>query len=280
MASAPEKPLRLAVVADIHHGPDSGGKKGSRALDLLRGFLDSPWALEADALVDLGDRINNQDPAADEARLAEVADILRPLPGPRVHLLGNHDLVHLSREDNARILDAPASSHVLPMRGFDLVVWQADTRCYWRERTEAEEEDLCWLEDTLANGSRPAVVLSHFALTPHVLAGNPYFDARPGHDRYLQQERIRSILAARGRVVLCLAGHLHANCWGVADSIVHLAQQSLTESFATAPEPAGAFGLLEITPGPDARLSWTVHGRDRLALDLPLPRLAARAQGG
>lgn len=263
-------PLRLGIVADIHHGPDAGTKAGSRALELLKGFAAFVSRMRPDLVLDLGDRINNVDQATDAARLEELAGIFRPLPCDRVHLQGNHDLVHLSREDNARILAAPATSHVISCKGFDIVVWQADTRCYWTDRTTAEEEDLGWLEETLQAGSAPAVVLSHFALAPHLLTGNPYFEGKPGHDRYDQHERIRAILAASGRVVLCLAGHLHANCWGVADGILHLAQQSLTETFSTGGKPAAAYGLLEIPRAHGLPLTWDVHGHDSLRLRAPL----------
>ena len=48
--------LRIALIADIHHGMDQGTKLGSAALDLLRPFVDWVNATGPDLVVELGDR--------------------------------------------------------------------------------------------------------------------------------------------------------------------------------------------------------------------------------
>jgi hypothetical protein len=259
--------LRLACVADIHHGPDEGSKQGRAALPLLRRFLEFVEEVRPDAVLELGDRIFLRDWASDRELLAEVAAPFRRLEVPRAHVLGNHDLWRLDREDNAALLGAPAESHVLTLGGWDLVVWQADPGGYWGPATAAREEDLAWLEAALAAApGRPCVVASHFALVPHGLAGNPYFTGREAHAAFTQHERIREMLAASGRVAACVCGHLHQNCWAVDRGIPHLAVQSLTETWTTGGEPAAAWGLLEL----ERDLRWRVWGRDPLDLALPL----------
>jgi len=65
---------------------------------------------------------------------------------------------------------------------------------------------------------------------------------------------------------VCLAGHVHWNTVTNVDGVVHLTQQSLTESFTTGGEPAGAMGLLELSP---ETLRWQVVGRDPIEVVLP-----------
>lgn len=51
---------------------------------------------------------------------------------------------------------------------------------------------------------------------------------------------------------------MHWNTLTTVDGIPHLTLQSLTESFTTMPEPAAAWGLLEL----DETIVWTVFGKD------------------
>ena len=51
--------LRLAIVADIHHGEDHYTKKGSAALPLMGEFARFVRDARPDAVIDLGDRISD-----------------------------------------------------------------------------------------------------------------------------------------------------------------------------------------------------------------------------
>ncbi|CAN5818998.1 hypothetical protein BH23DEI1_BH23DEI1_20830 [soil metagenome] len=77
--------VRIGVIAAVHHGPDAYGKAGSRALELLETALVDVQACDPDVVVDLGDRISDQDPAADIRRTREVATLWRRLGVPRHH---------------------------------------------------------------------------------------------------------------------------------------------------------------------------------------------------
>ena len=70
--------LRIAIVADIHHGAPSHTKRGDAALDLMADF--AAWAnSEAPHLVlDLGDRISDIDEETDLQLEAEV--VARNMP--------------------------------------------------------------------------------------------------------------------------------------------------------------------------------------------------------
>ncbi|NLG68622.1 MAG: hypothetical protein GX496_03510, partial [Firmicutes bacterium] len=75
--------LRLALVTDIHHGPDKPTRPGSVAPGLLRRFVEVVNdEVRPDLVVDLGDRIDNVDPAQDARRDSEVRAILGELRAP------------------------------------------------------------------------------------------------------------------------------------------------------------------------------------------------------
>lgn len=97
------------------------------------------------------------------------------------------------------------------------------------------------------------------------MTGNHYFEHRPAYARYGEQAAIRRVLAGCPVPLLAIAGHVHWNGVTLLDGIPHLTVQSLTETFTTEPEPAGAMGLLEL--GSEAVLR--VVGADPFGCSLP-----------
>ena len=117
--------------------------------------------------------------------------------------------------------------------------------------------------------------------------GTYYFERNPLAATYPGTDRLRAVLRAATVPVMWLAGHVHWNTWTTMDGIPHFTMQSLTESFTTNPEPAGAWALLEL----DSRIALTVFGRDGFAASLdaaatlrrwvpPLPVFGALADHG
>jgi HAD superfamily hydrolase (TIGR01450 family) len=242
------KRLRLAVVTDIHHGPDVLTKKGSAALGLLSHFVHFCKHHRPDMVIDLGDRVNNESPEADQRRLLEVAREFKKITAPRMHLMGNHDLACLSRDENQSALDMPAHSTSLDIHGWHLVFWQAETANYWPNGCQASDCDLEWLREDLASTSLSSLVFTHLPLDAASMTGNFYFHSNPRLARYGNDAQIRSILDDSGKVKLCLAGHTHWNRWQAVNGITYVSLPSLTESFMTPPEPAGAWSLIDIEP--------------------------------
>lgn len=264
-------PLRLAVVADIHHGPDVRTKRGGAALPLLRRALDEIVAWRPDAVIDLGDRISDVDPEADRRHAAEVAALFESLGVPRFHLLGNHDVAHLSAADNAAVLGCPAGHASVIVGGWRLVLWQADTTYDRARGLRLAVGDLDWLQAELAGSAEPVVLFSHVPLGGGSMIGNPYFEAQTRLAAYeTDAAAIRAALAGSGRVALCVAGHVHWNALHTLDGIPHVTVQSLTESFTTG-EPSGCWASFEIA---DGTARWVSRGADGIAATLRLPPAA------
>ena len=138
------------------------------------------------------------------------------------------------------------------------MLWAADSRIHRPGGFVLREADLIWLAATVEAADRPLVVMSHVPVSGHGQTGNYYFERNPASSTYPGAERARAVLARAKVPLVCIAGHVHWNTLTTVDAIPHLTLQSLTESFTTMPEPAGAFALLEL----GETIAWTVHGKD------------------
>lgn len=261
--------LRIAVVGDVHAGPDRGSKRGSAAFELLDHVLPKIEASAPDLVVELGDRITEVDADSDARHAARVAEAIAALPVPRVHLLGNHDVHHLTPARNEALLGAPQRNHATLCQGVRLLFWYPDCRYVpYLGNLRLAEGDLAWLEAALGeHDDVPTVLFSHLPARREPTAGNPYFATRPaGRAWHADVDRVTDVLERHPHVVACVSGHTHWNAAGLHDGLLFLTLPSLTETFTTAPHPSGAWATFEI----DEVLRWRVHGRDPWTVERPL----------
>lgn len=252
---------RIAIVTDIHHGAPAKTKRSDTALDLLGRFVDWVGAEKPDIVLDLGDRISDVDNPTDLRLEEEVAKVFVRLEVPIHHLCGNHDRDHLSVQDNAEILGAAFDHRIVDLGDWQLALWQADAKIHRGpdgHGFDLPETDLIWLSRMAQRAEKPTLVASHVPISGHSQVGNYYFQANAGLSTYPQAARARSALSQARVPVACIAGHVHWNTVTTVDGIPHITQQSLTESFTTAGEPAGAWGMLTL----GAAIHWQVHGDD------------------
>lgn len=257
--------LRLCLVADIHHGADSFTKKGTAALDLMAGFAQFTNEARPDAVIDLGDRISDADHATDIRLEREVAEAFRAILAPIHHLCGNHDRDHLSVAENEAVLGQSLVNRTINLGDWTLVLWRADSRIHRPGGFILTESDLLWLAGVVRTATKPLAVFSHVPVSGHPQAGNYYFERNPEASTYPGgAERARAILATARVPVCCFSGHVHWNTLTMVGGQPHFTLQSLTETFTTHPEPAGSFGLLELSD----RIAWTVFGKDTLKAEI------------
>lgn len=253
--------MRLCLVADIHHGRPSVTKRGDAALGLMGEFARFANDAKPDAVIDLGDRISDEDRETDLRLEREVAGAFMEVEAPVLHINGNHDRDHLTVEENEELLGQPLHSTTIDIGDWRIALWRADSKISRGPGLSGfilRESDLLWLSRTVQAADRPLLVVSHVPVSSHSQVGNYYFENNPAASTYPLAGRARAALAQARVPVVCVAGHVHWNTVTQADGITHLTQQSLTESFTTQGEPAGAWGLLEL----DESVHWEVSGRD------------------
>lgn len=150
--------------------------------------------MRPDFAIDLGDRISDIDAETDRRLQAEVAGVMAGLEVPRLHLMGNHDVVHLDAVANAGLLETEMRHRVVEAGGWRLLLWQADVSIDWTRGFTASDRDLDWLRRTLAADDRPTVVLSHLPLDSASMEGNYYFQHNPQFAGYSNGAEIRRIV--------------------------------------------------------------------------------------
>jgi Icc protein len=278
--------IRIAVIADIHHGKPSATKRGDTALGLLEEFAAFSNAAKPDLVLDLGDRISDENREADLVLEREVAEAFKAVEAPIHHINGNHDRDYLEVADNEEILGQSLESRVIDAGDWDVALWRADSKILRTPEHSGfvlREADLLWLSRTAQQAEKPLLVVSHVPVSGHSQIGNYYFENNPASSTYPMAERARAALAQARVPVVCLAGHVHWNTITTVDGITHLTQQSLTESFTTQGEPAGAYGMIEL----GQTVSWKVEGRDPVAFSFkpakadwtpPLPVFSAHPE--
>lgn len=258
--------LKLAVVADIHHGEDKLTKRGSSALALLDDFLAFAGGWGADLIIDLGDRISDIDAETDARLMGEVAAKFQPLNTPQAHLNGNHDVDYLGEDANFTAFREPPGGRSIEIKGWRVIFWQADVLIPRPEPFRIRDADLAWLEAELPKSDLPTILCTHVPLGGGSMVGNYWFQNNPRFAAQPNAADARALIESHGRVVLCIAGHVHWNALHRVNAVPHVTIGSLTESFASGGEPSGAWATFEIG---DA-IRWRAHGCDPIEMTIPL----------
>jgi len=261
--------LRIALIADMHHGVDQGTKLGSAALALLQPFVDWVNAIGPSLVVELGDRINDLDKDADRTWTRDIAEAFSAVQRPCVHILGNHDNNQLSRAESEDVMQTTFASHSRDVQGYHLVFWNSAVQPV-EGGFRLAPEDLRWLEADLATTALPTIIFSHLPLDNGPMIGNLYFArAVPQGAHYAGGAVARAVIERSGQVIACLAGRTPWNARNTIDGVHSITIHSLTESLTTHPYPTGAFGILAV----DESLTVEVFERDPAVHRLPIKPL-------
>lgn len=257
---------RIAFVADIHHGKDVMTKKSSQGLRLLADFAAFVASGDADLVVDLGDRISDENHDRDLVLEREVAEGFRAIPRPVHHINGNHDRDFLSVAENEAIFGQKLGHAIVDLGEWQLVLWRADTHIHRRPEGSSfrlADGDLDWLAATLAAAQKPSVLATHVPLSGQSQRSNYYFHNNAAIATYPELDAIQGVLRTAPAPLVCVSGHVHWNSVVTVDGIPHITLQSLTESCTTGGEPAEAWGVLDL----GEIIRWTAHGRQHFAFE-------------
>ncbi len=256
--------MKIAIITDIHF---AGARAGTfDVLPVVEDFVGMATRLNADLMLDLGDRIDDVDSATDLSNAAELGRIFERFPGPRVHLLGNHDVVNLTAEDHRKLFGQLPGHRTIDLGAFRLLAWEPSVLLDRRQGFPAAGAELDWLTKALESDDRPAIVASHIPISGAAMTGNYYFENNADLATYPDHSDIRRTVEQAGRAALWLSGHVHWNSISNAANLRHITIQSASETFTTMPDPTCAYALLEIN---DATARLQVFGHDPMTLEMP-----------
>ncbi len=227
--------ITLGIVTDLHFGPPAhfGGKLRKmthQAGALARGFVrEMNDHVHPDLVVNLGDDIEDESREADLARYGECQSILREAAAPLVNVAGNHDVVHLNREDlNAFWRRTGPLHYAFDHGGWHFVVLHTLEQKDVEVRLPAAQ--LEWLRADLAGTRLPVVVFMHHSASEQELDDSRWWPGRAHLALVKERADLRSILERSGRVRAVFNGHLHWNHLDVLGGIPYVTVQSLIEN--------------------------------------------------
>lgn len=262
-------PLTLGFVSDLHYGPEARfngrlRKLTAHAADLTAAAVASLDAAGVDALVNLGDDIEDESHALDLERYRACQSVLRAAKAPVINVAGNHDTIHLKARE---LLDAWNGSLGAPTRlhySFDHGSWHLVV-LHTVERRDTDvhvaSEQLRWLRDDLAATTRPTVVLMHHSASEQELEDSRWFSKAPHLALVDNRAELRAVLEASGVVRAVFNGHLHRNHCDVIRGIPYVTFQSMVENLDDdAPgRPAATWAVARLSA---SRIVVRVRGND------------------
>jgi hypothetical protein len=213
---------------------------------------------EVDFLIELGDLIDNGTDAGEEAALEHldtIEDVYKKYDGPRYHVLGNHDMDKISKQqflshvENTGI-KKEASYYSFDSKGIHFVVLDA---CFtssgepydhgkfgWKDANIPPKE-MEWLQQDLAATSEPVIVFVHQLL-----------DGEGGH--YVNNAaEVRQILQQDKGVLAVFQGHNHGGHYSHIEGIHYYTLKAMVEGSG---EQNNSYAIVDL----HADFSMTVTG--------------------
>lgn len=214
-------PTTIAMFTDLHVH-DTNSPEEEKVMvnweSRLSAFVEMANTAGVEAVVQLGDFINGKfvmgaelgDPERIPAILDASVVVLNGLEMPIHHVLGNHDVYDLSKEQFLAGTGQEAAYYSFDLNGFHFVILDAQynrqgldyAHAGWMVQGTVPEEELEWLRQDLAASELPTVILIHQPLDVNfaMLAGGPPVS---------NHLAVRAVLVEDPDVIAVFQGHAH-----------------------------------------------------------------------
>lgn len=256
------KNITLAFVTDIHAGKLIEHRPGQEAIGLLSSFISIIQERDIDAVIELGDRVNNEDHDRDLQNLNAVRDKFTSLKVPRYSILGNHDMHYLSKDENKEILSLPALYYSVNIGGFTCLFLDTADPIWGHCGGTVSKQQLDWLTSEVQKDNRPKLVFGHHPATVQNQTGNPFFVDIPGEETLKNYAQVQHVLENGKHVIGYFNGHVHWFHVCRVRQIPYVSLPSLLESYPEKEHAPGRYTLAEFSEDGIIDLSFhTIHPR-------------------
>ncbi|MEW5826793.1 MAG: metallophosphoesterase [Candidatus Bipolaricaulota bacterium] len=247
--------VRIGLFTDVHaHDTDSPNehKVMVNYAERISAFVAAMTAWSADAIVQLGDLVNGAfvmgAPLGDPARIVGILDdvlgLLAPFPGPVLHVLGNHDVYDLTKQEFLAGTGSEETFYSYDLGLFHFVVLDAQFtkagtdvgRVGWMVQGTVPEAELAWLRADLAATAKPTVILIHQPL-------DVAFDLLAGGAPVSNAAAVRAALVESGNVIAVFQGHDHEDRYQVIDGVPYVTFAAMVDHDVATPPSWAAITL-------------------------------------
>lgn len=241
--------IKIGLISDIHNGPDQETRVGTRAAELLKGFVDDMNNnFKPDFIIELGDRVNNVDHNTDYSHMKQVKNFLKGLRMPVYHILGNHDIANLDKEENKDIMETNYNYKSFDYGGCHFILLDAQDETIGGIGGSMSEKQLNWLKNELEQTSKKTIIFSHQALDEQDIIDNIHFRDYPTYAFVSNREEVRKIIENSKKVIAIFNGHVHWNNMEIINKVCYFSIHSLVEAWTTNGEVCGDYAKAYLYP--------------------------------
>lgn len=230
--------VRIGIVADVHvHDTDSpcelgGAKVMVNYAERIEAFVDAMNAWPAEVVIDLGDFVNGVfvmcEDLGDPERVPGLLDtglaILSMFEGPIYHVIGNHDVYDLTKEEYLAGIGAERTFYSFDLGAYHIVVLDAQHtkegedygNVSWMVQGTVSPSELAWLREDLQDTSKRTLVCIHQPLDVD-------YSLTAGGPPVWNHVEVRQLLAESGKVIAVFQGHTHENGYSLIDGVHYVA---------------------------------------------------------
>lgn len=225
----PRQLVKVGIITDVH-----GGLRDDDAPLRLGTFIDCATTEKPDFIIQLGDLTHGKN-------MDTLLNIWNQYPGPKYHVIGNHELDYASKEDIMTRQGMPAKYYSFDVEAFHFVVLDCnyilkegeyvdfDHANYYIKkglRDLINPEQIEWLKKDLAATDKPVVIFSHQGF-------DELWDGNTVPNRLLVREIVRDANKLSGdhnKVIAFFCGHHHVDSYSLIEG-VHYFQMNSASGF-------------------------------------------------
>jgi alkaline phosphatase len=251
------EPLHVGIFTDLH-AHDTNNPIERLVMvnyrERLQACIDAMNAWPADLMMQLGDYVNGRfvigadfgDPDRIPGILEDAESIYAKFRGPRYHVLGNHDIESLSKEEFLERVPMTATYYSFDAGAYHFVVLDAQynrkgedcSRVFYVVQGNIPSFQLDWLCDDLAATDRPTIVCVHQRLDVE-------YDFRSGGPEIYNAEEVRVLLEESRKVIAVFQGHDHDGAYSQIGGIHYITFRALVDRAEPTP-PSWALVTLDL----------------------------------
>lgn len=252
-----QKEIRFGWISDLHYGdiPTRGTRHYRESKGKLKEFVQVMNDLNPDFVIETGD-LKDKGKTEKETLtfLRDIEAVYAECKSPRYHVLGNHDLDSISKEQFLSYVtnaDQPAKAHYsFVVKKTKFIVLDAnfnqDMTDYCKGNfnwTKAfiPPQQVQWLKEELKSSRFPVVIFCHQCLD---MPGNPHGVGNA--------KEIRSILEKSGCVLGVFQGHCHTGAYHVLNGIPYFTLNAAIDGSGAS---SNAYAEVTIFPSGDITVS-------------------------